>query len=165
MYDIATAPMVYAKFQVLGDSKRTAGAGNFSFSILASAGYDTSFNDRDSDPFYTSSEGVVRRDGHGIYEAGGIFGYRVSEQVLLMAGGSVLWQEISGSQVMTSGATPIYFDDHSRFTEFHFGSTIHFKKNTDRGFFLTPMLQWGWIDSFGNRNYAITGNADFGYQF
>ena len=168
-YDIATPPMVYGKLQLLGDSKREAEAGNFSFSIYASAGYDDAFNDYDDSDNVgfgrTNDNGVVRRDGHGVYEAGGIFGYRTSRHFILLAGGSVLWQEISGSQVMTPGATPIYFDDHSRFTEMHFGGLFNFGTNVNRGFFLTPIVQWGYIDTFGNRDYSTNAQVNFGYKF
>jgi hypothetical protein len=107
----------------------------------------------------------VRRDSHGIYEIGGILGYRTGPHSLLLLGGSVLWQEISGSQVLNSQSPQINFDDHSRFVEAHFGALFNFKENTQRGFFLTPVLQWGSMNSFGVHSYEVSGYVNFGYQF
>jgi hypothetical protein len=167
-YDFGVPPMAVAKLQLIGDSKRQAEADNFSFSVYASLGYDSSFTDTDTDTDIFTGEtpaGVVHRNGHGVYEAGGIFGYRTSRSFIFLLGGSVLWQDISGSQVMAPGDTPISFDDHSRFTEVHFGGIFNFGTNVNRGFFITPMTQWGYIDSFGYRSYGMNVQANFGYKF
>lgn len=156
-------PVFFTKFQLIGDSKRQAKTGNVSFSLLAGIGNEASTTDNDTGVFNTGP-GTIQRDASTLLEAGAIFGYRTSSTSLLAVGSSVLWQTIEGSQNLASGGNGIHFINHSRYTEIHGLGYFTFSDNSERSYFLTPSLQWGWTDTFGKRNYLTTGQVDIGVQ-
>ena len=165
--ELGVAPLLLGRFQILGESKRTAAPGNFSFSVVAGIGARGS-SDQTSQSIFSNvtTSGTVHRDENLLLEAGLIAGYRFSTHFLLFAGTSVLWQTIEGSQSFSAGGPPNpHFIDHSRYTEMHLSGIFNVNENTQGGFFFEPALQWGWTDSFGNRSYLTAVQADVGLQF
>lgn len=156
-------PVLFTKFQVFGESKRQAKPGNFSLSLLAGIGNESSTTDNDAGVFNTGP-GTIQRDASTLLEAGAILGYRTSTTSLLAMGSSVLWQTIEGTQNLSSGGAAPHFVNHSRYTEVHGMGYFTFTDNSERSYFLTPSLQWGWTDTFGKRNYLTVGQLDIGVQ-
>ena len=162
--ELGVVPLFFTKYQLWGEPKRKAQPGNFSFALLAGIGSDAASTSSDTGIF-GATPGSIHRDASSLIEAGAIMGYRTSSHVILLAGSSVLWQDIEGDQTLGNSASPIHFKDHSRYTEIHGAGYFTADENTGHSFFITPSVQWGWTDSFGNRNYLTTIQVDVGTQF
>ncbi|HEX4923622.1 MAG TPA: hypothetical protein VFV50_06030 [Bdellovibrionales bacterium] len=149
-----------AKYQVIGDPRRAAKAGNFSFALGAGMGnLNSGYTSWNWFNVSNSTSGVMKRETEELYAG---LGLRAIDAVLFYADVTYSHHATGGSITKTSSqSTSIaVFSGEGHETAFHAGTHIYFRPGWPTGFFALEAAQttvsWSHAEPF---TYAAVGAA------